>query len=129
MIGGFLIVILIVVSVLLCLLILFQESKGGGLAGALSGYGMKSAFGAKTAQKLTIFTAYVAAIFFALVLVLGITRKHRVGIVEKGIKAAPAQAAPKDAGEAGALPGKEALSEPQEARESPDAAEEKPSEE
>ena len=65
-------IILIVVSVLLCLLILFQESKGGGLAGALSGYGTKSAFGAKSAEKLTVFTAYVAGVFFILVLILGI---------------------------------------------------------
>jgi preprotein translocase subunit SecG len=93
MLGGLLLGILILVSVLLCLLILFQESKGGGLAGALGGYGMKSAFGAKTAQKLTKFTAYVAAAFFILVLVLGIFNKPK-GI--GGIQELPGQEGPKE---------------------------------
>jgi len=127
MIGGFLMALLIIVSVLLCLLILFQETKGGGLAGALSGAGMKSAFGAKTAQKLTIFTAYVAAVFFALVMVLGVMGKQRRGIVEKGIKAAPQQTAPKEAAGPLALPETESSEGPRETKEPPDAAEEKPS--
>jgi len=95
-------VILIIISVLLCLLILFQESKGGGLAGALSGYGMKSAFGAKSAEKLTIFTAYVAGVFFILVMILGIWGKPSGGIVTKSIKEPPAQEAPAEAPAEGA---------------------------
>ena len=87
-------VLLIITSILLSLLILFQESKGGGLAGALSGYGMKSAFGAKTAEKLTIFTAYVAAVFFALTLFLGLAAKPSRGIIGPDIKEPPAQQAP-----------------------------------
>ena len=122
-----LVVVLIIVSVLLCLLILFQESKGGGLAGALGGYGMKSAFGAKTAQKLTIFTAYVAAIFFALVLFLGIMKKEGGGIVERGIEAAPpAAGAKEEPGEAGPV-GEDVKQEPEgEAEEPPPAAESGP---
>ena len=60
--------LLIGVCVLLTLVVLFQENRSGGLAGALGGGTPDSAFGARTAEKMSRLTLYLAVAFFVLVI-------------------------------------------------------------
>lgn len=62
---------LLLVCILLTLLAVLQDSKGGGLAGALVGYGGGSVFGAEAGGRIVRWTAYLAVAFFCLVLFVG----------------------------------------------------------
>jgi preprotein translocase subunit SecG len=74
--------LLLVVCVFLIFLVLSQDVKGGGLAGALSGGAVQSAFGGRSAESITKLTAWVAAIFFVLIIAIGLlsSRASRVGL-------------------------------------------------
>ena len=66
--------ILSVVLVLLCAVIVFlilgQDVRGGGLAGALGGGSVQSAFGSKTTETVLKLTAYLAVAIFLMVIIL-----------------------------------------------------------
>ncbi len=64
-------ILLLIDCVLLAVVVLFQDSRSGGLAGALGGGQTDSAFGARTAEKMSRLTMYLAAAFFILVLSTG----------------------------------------------------------
>ncbi len=66
----FLSIVLMTLCGVIVFLILGQDVKGGGLAGALGGGAVQSSFGGKTAETVLKFTAYLAAAFFVLVIVL-----------------------------------------------------------
>ena len=68
---GILLTIEILVSILLIIAVLMQNSKGGGLAGALGGSSVGTVFGVRrTADFLGKATTYLAAIFIALCLII-----------------------------------------------------------
>jgi protein translocase SecG subunit len=66
--------ILSIVLVGLCgvivFLILGQDVKGGGLAGALGGGSVQSAFGSRTTETVLKLTAYLVAAIFIIVVIL-----------------------------------------------------------
>ena len=66
----FLSIVLMALCGAVVFLILGQDVKGGGLAGALGGGAAQSSFGGKTAETVLKFTAYLAAAFFVLVIIL-----------------------------------------------------------
>ncbi|HUW59233.1 MAG TPA: preprotein translocase subunit SecG [Planctomycetota bacterium] len=68
----FLSIVLLAICVFLVFLVLSQDVKGGGLAGALGGGAVQSAFGGRSAESITRLTAWVALAFFLLVLVMGL---------------------------------------------------------
>jgi preprotein translocase subunit SecG len=73
--------LLLAVCVFLIFLVLSQDVKGGGLAGALSGGTVQSAFGGRSAESITKLTAWVAAIFFLLIIGIGLLgRTSSVGM-------------------------------------------------
>ena len=59
-------------SSLLCFVILIQESKSMGLGASFGGDSSNSLFGTSTASVLKKFTAYLAAIFMGLCLILSL---------------------------------------------------------
>ena len=63
-------IILLVLCVFLVFLILSQDTRGGGLAGALGGGNVQGAFGGRSAESIVKLTGYLAAVFFALVIVM-----------------------------------------------------------
>ena len=72
---AFLSVLLLAICVFLIFLVLSQDVKGGGLAGALGGATVQSAFGGRSAQSITKLTAWMALVFLLLVLfMLAVTR-------------------------------------------------------
>lgn len=60
------------ISVLLCFVIMLQESKSTGLGASFGGDAGESLFGTSTPDVLKRFTAYLAAIFLALCVILSI---------------------------------------------------------
>ncbi len=66
--------ILSAVLVLLCAVIVFlilgQDVRGGGLAGALGGGSVQSAFGSRTTETVLKVTAYLTAAIFVVVIIL-----------------------------------------------------------
>jgi len=88
-------VILLLVCMLLTLLAVLQDTKGGGLAGALVGYGGGSVFGAEAGGRIVRWTAYLAVAFFCLVLFLGkcVQESPRSAVIDRGQpESAPVQA-------------------------------------
>ncbi len=77
----FLSILLLAICVFLIFLVLSQDVKGGGLAGALGGASVQSAFGGRSAESITKFTAWVAVVFLLLVLVMGLLgRSSTIGL-------------------------------------------------
>ena len=70
-------IVLLGVCVFLVFLVLSQDVKGGGLAGALGGGAVQSAFGGRSAESITKLTRWVAIVFFLLVLVMGLLGKTK----------------------------------------------------
>ena len=76
--------------ILLTVVVLFQDNRSGGLAGALGGGVPDSAFGARTAEKMSRLTIYLAVGFFVLVFSTGFLYRRRY--------APPAEVAPIERG-------------------------------
>ncbi|GAB4235043.1 MAG: preprotein translocase subunit SecG [Chlamydiales bacterium] len=66
------IALFIIICVMLCFVVLIQESKGGGLGASFGGDVGDSVFGTATAQVLKTFTAWLAAIFLTLCVILSL---------------------------------------------------------
>ena len=81
-------IILLIDCALLAIVVLFQDNRSGGLAGALGGGATDSAFGARTAEKMSRLTMYLAGAFFVLVLATGYF--YRTLHETAGLPAAPA---------------------------------------
>ena len=80
---AFLSIVLLGICVFLILLVLSQDVKGGGLAGALGGGAAQTAFGGRSAESVTKLTAWVAAAFLLLILVMGLLGKSStVGLTD-----------------------------------------------
>jgi preprotein translocase subunit SecG len=74
-------ILLLGVCMFLVFLVLSQDVKGGGLAGALSGGTVQSAFGGRSAESITKLTAWVALVFFLLIIGIGLlSRTSSVGL-------------------------------------------------
>lgn len=74
-------ILLLAICVFLIFLVLSQDVKGGGLAGALGGASVQSAFGGRSTESITKFTAWVALVFLLLVLVMGLLgRSSTIGL-------------------------------------------------
>ena len=73
---AFLSVLLLAICVFLVFLVLSQDVKGGGLAGALGGTTVQSAFGGRSAESITKLTAWIALVFLLLVLVMGLLGRY-----------------------------------------------------
>jgi len=73
---AFLSVLLLAICVFLVFLVLSQDVKGGGLAGALGGASVQSAFGGRSAESITKLTAWIALAFLLLVLVMGLLGRY-----------------------------------------------------
>ena len=71
----FLSIVLLAASVLIVFLVLSQDVKGGGLAGALGGGAVQTAFGGRSAESVTKFTAWIAAFFFLLIIGMNLIGK------------------------------------------------------
>ncbi len=65
-------VLLLGVCVVLVFLVLSQDTKGGGLAGALGGSSVQTAFGGRSAESIAKLTAWIAVGFFVLILAMNI---------------------------------------------------------
>src|SRR5438105_6131235 len=72
-------VLFALVAVLMVLVILMQRPKSEGLGAAFGGGVTENIFGAQTTNVLVKFTAWLAAIFFALTFALSILYAHKVG--------------------------------------------------
>jgi len=84
------VVVLLVISVVLVFLILSQDVKGGGLAGALGGGSVQTAFGGRSAESIAKLTAWLALAFFVLILMMNILRPEGSrGITEPSGKTTP----------------------------------------
>lgn len=68
----FTLVVLILVSLVLVLSILVQESKTTGLGSSFGGEPTESLFGTSTPEVLRKFSAYMAAVFVALCLIMSL---------------------------------------------------------
>lgn len=62
----------LILCAVLCFVILIQESKSTGLGASFGGEASDSLFGTSTADVLKKFTAYLAAIFFVLCVLLSL---------------------------------------------------------
>ena len=84
-------IILLAASALIVFLVLSQDTKGGGLAGALGGGTMQTALGGRSAESVTKFTAWVAVFFFVLIVAMDIWGSHStLGLSDKpGTEKAP----------------------------------------
>ena len=81
----FLSIVLLGLCVVLVFLILSQDVKGGGLAGALGGGAVQSAFGGRSAESVTKLTAWIVLIFFLIILGMGLFGKtSTIGVTDKG---------------------------------------------
>ena len=65
-------IVLVFTAVALTVLVVLQDNRGGGLAGVLAGAGGESAFGTETVSKVKKLTAYLGALFFAVLLALAV---------------------------------------------------------
>jgi protein translocase SecG subunit len=63
-------IVLVVLCGVIVFLILGQDVRGGGLAGALGGGSVQSAFGSRTTETVLKLTAYLIAAIFIIVVVL-----------------------------------------------------------
>ena len=80
-------ILLLAGCVFLVFLVLSQDVKGGGLAGALGGAAVQSAFGGRSAESITKLTAWVALAFFVLVLMMGlIGRSSTIGLTDPDVE-------------------------------------------
>ena len=95
--------LLLIDCVLLAVVVLFQDSRSGGLAGALGGGVPDSAFGARTAEKMSRLTVYLAVAFFVLAFATGLFYRNVPGRggysadsppVEQGAPAMPMEGMP-----------------------------------
>ena len=78
-------IILLVVCGVLIFLVLSQDTKGGGLAGALGGGAVQTAFGGRSAESVTKLTAWMALVFFLLVVTMGLLGKtSSIGLTDTG---------------------------------------------
>jgi preprotein translocase subunit SecG len=78
-------IVLLGVCVFLVFLVLSQDVKGGGLAGALSGGTVQSAFGGRSAESITKLTGWAALVFFLLIIAIGLLSKtSNIGLSEPG---------------------------------------------
>lgn len=66
------IALFLILCAVLCFVILIQESKSTGLGASFGGESSDSLFGTSTADVLKRFTAYLAAIFFVLCVLLSL---------------------------------------------------------
>src|SRR5438105_14110677 len=73
---NFLLAIYVLVALLMLLVILMQRPKSEGLGAAFGGGVTENIFGAQTTNVLVKFTAWLAAIFFALTFALSILYAH-----------------------------------------------------
>ena len=74
---NFLLAIYVLVALLMMLVILMQRPKSEGLGAAFGGGVTENIFGAQTTNVLVKFTAWLAAIFFALTFALSILYAHK----------------------------------------------------
>jgi len=74
---NFLLVIYVAIALLMLLVILMQRPRSEGLGAAFGGGVTENIFGAQTTNVLVKFTAWLAAIFFALTFVLSILYAHK----------------------------------------------------
>src|SRR5437016_14314827 len=72
-----LLVVYVLVALLMMLVILMQRPKSEGLGAAFGGGVTENIFGAQTTNVLVKFTAWLAAIFFALTFALSILYAHK----------------------------------------------------
>lgn len=84
-----LLLLMFALCLFLILLILVQSSRGGGLAGALTGVATDSLFSAGSRNPLRRITAVTATIFFLLCLVIGVLAVSRGGARQGGPVQAP----------------------------------------
>jgi protein translocase SecG subunit len=76
-----------IVAIGLTVLVVLQDNRGGGLAGVLAGYGGDSAFGTETVSQVKKLTAYLGALFFALVLAVAIlAQAGGGGVIGEGLE-------------------------------------------
>jgi preprotein translocase subunit SecG len=68
----FSIFLFLTICVVLCFVVLIQESKSTGLGASFGGDASDSVFGTSTATVLKKFTAYLAAAFFILCVILSL---------------------------------------------------------
>ena len=84
--GGILVMLLSVVLLGVCAFLIFlvlsQDTRGGGLAGALGGGAAQSAFGGRSAESVTKLTRWAAIVFFILVLAIGLLNKGSEGLMD-----------------------------------------------
>lgn len=98
---GILYSLLILTSIVLIFLVLIQRGKGGGLAGAFGGTGGSSAFGTKAGDIFTKVTMYVAGVWIAVSMLLGLVNRgpgSAWGPSEGGSQQVPAQSGSKTQG-------------------------------
>ena len=74
-------IVLVITALGLTVLVVFQDNRGGGLAGVLAGAGGESAFGTETVSKVKKLTAYLGVLFFAVVLVLAVLGQRSGSVV------------------------------------------------
>ena len=74
---NFLLVTYVVVALLMVFVILMQRPRSEGLGAAFGGGVTENIFGAQTTNVLVKFTAWLAAIFFAITFVLSILYAHK----------------------------------------------------
>ena len=72
-------VLLLGLSVVMVFLVLSQDVKGGGLAGALSGGSIQTAFGGRSAESVAKLTGWLAIAFFVLILMMNIFKEDSGG--------------------------------------------------
>ena len=75
-------ILLLVACVVLVFLVLSQDVKGGGLAGALGGGQVQTAFGGRSAESIAKLTGWLAFAFFALILLMNVMRPKATGGVK-----------------------------------------------
>ncbi len=90
-------ILLLATCLVMVFLILSQDVKGGGLAGALGGASVQSAFGGRSAESIAKLTAGLAIAFFVLILLLNLMKPQTGGLrdapapTDKGAPTAPAK--------------------------------------
>jgi preprotein translocase subunit SecG len=91
---GFLWVVYVFVCLLLMFIILIQRGETGGLSSAFGGGGGDTAFGVRADTTWKKATAFFAALFFGLSIVLGaiMTSQNKGSVAANAAAAAPAEA-------------------------------------
>ncbi len=83
-------VVLLGLSVVMVFLVLSQDVKGGGLAGALGGGSVQTAFGGRSAESVAKLTAWLAVAFFVIILAMNVFKPGTAG----GLRDEPGRGAP-----------------------------------